>query len=346
MKAGRAKLTSFVRLLKEASVKCGVGLFSFSNRFTMKKIKNTAWNLLLVLIFGYCVIYSLPGCGDKPVTPTIVEKPKPRIIPDSEFCASIAPKFATSRAVGAKGRYWINGQTIKINLIGGTAQQRAYFTNAVLEWQKHINLNVSYVTTGVSDVRVSFNSGSGSWSHCGTDAKSVPQSEPTINIAWNGSPVNLHELAHMWGGQHEQASPNSDIQWNKPVVYAALGGSPNFWSKQTVDWNVFRKLTPSEADATAYDPNSILQYSVPASWVYNYPNGIPGGDKLSALDIEFWSKKYPKAAPPPPPPTTYTVTQAQRNNLKRITGKVVAANNAAKVASDSLKIITDQLFGQ
>lgn len=309
---------------------------------------------ILVLAVLICAI-ALPllKCvgGDKPTAPTPVVydtvKPTVRVVPDSEFCKSIAPYFAQSRAVGVRGKYWDNGATLKIKLMGGTEQQRAYFTNAVLEWQKYINLNVSYVTTGNADIRVSFVSGSGSWSYCGTEAKSVPQNQATLNLGWLGSDVAAHEFAHAIGGAHEQSSPNSDIDWNKPVVYAALAAPPNGWSKETVDWNVFRKLTAAEAEATVYDPVSILQYSVPASWTYNYPNGIPGGKVLSAQDVAFWSAKYPKVAPPtpPPPPINYTVTPAQRSNLKRITNKAKAATDAAKVANDSLKIINDQIFG-
>lgn len=281
----------------------------------MKKFLDILWHGLLICLFGYFV-FCLFDCTDTSPVKSI-ESAKPQVVPDSHYCKTIAALPETKRAVGVRGKYWQNGQTLRIKLLGGTAQQRAYFINAMLEWQKHVNLNISYVTTGVSDIRVGFVSGSGSWSYCGTEAKSIPQDQPTINIGWSGSPVNLHEIAHMIGGLHEQSSPNSDIQWNKPVVYAALGGSPNFWDAATVDWNVFRKLTPAEAEATTYDPNSILQYSVPASWTYNYPNGIPGGDKLSPQDISFWSAKYPKPAPPPPAPTTVTIPKYQRDSIPK-----------------------------
>ncbi len=289
-------------------------MFLLSIIFETMKLK-----ILVFTVLVCAIALPLIKCvgGDKPTAnPTVADAPKPtlRIIPDSEYCASIADKFPSSRAAGVRGKYWTNGQTLRIKLMGGTATQRAYFTNAVLEWQKHINLNVSYVTTGTSDIRVSFNSGSGSWSYCGTEARSIPQDQATLNLGWAGSDVALHEIAHAIGGAHEQSSPNSDINWNKPVVYAALAKPPNGWSKETVDWNVFRKLTPAEAEATTYDPLSILQYSVPASWTFNYTNGIPGGDKLSAKDIEFWGAKYPKAVPPPP--TGVTISRQQADSIK------------------------------
>lgn len=286
-------------------------------------MKNTIFWAFIFSGFLSTLLIGEYGCKDKPtVAPPVVvsDSPKPpaRVVPDSEFCKTIAPYFAQSRAVGVRGKYWDNGTTLKIKFMGGTAQQRAYFTNAVLEWQKYINLNVSYVTTGSADIRVSFVSGSGSWSYCGKEAQGVPQNQATLNLGWLGSDVAAHEFTHAIGGAHEQSSPNSNIDWNKPVVYAALAAPPNGWSKETVDWNVFRKLTAAEAEATVYDPLSILQYSVPGSWTYNYPNGIPGGKVLSAQDIAFWSAKYPKVVPPPPP-VNVTITRAQADSIKTAT---------------------------
>jgi hypothetical protein len=158
-----------------------------------------------------------------------------------------------------------------------------------------------------------------------------------MNIGWSGLDVCLHEQGHALGMAHEQASPKSAICWNKPAVYAALGGPPNYWSKSTVDFNVFQTLTDTEAQSTAWDANSIMQYSIPAAWLCPPSTGILGGKALSDLDKSFMTTIYPGATPPPE--TGYTVTKAQRNNLKRITAKV-------KMASDSLEIISNQIFGQ
>jgi hypothetical protein len=235
-------------------------------------------------------------------------------IPNDHFCAAIAPVQKTSRAVTVNGRLWPNGSTLKIKLLGGTEQQRRYFTDAVLEWKKVVNLEFSYVTTGNADLRVSFVAGSGSWSYIGTDAKGIQQAQATINIGWLGSDVCLHEFGHALGMAHEQASPNSTICWNKEAVYAALGGPPNNWSRETVDFNVFRKMTAQEASATVFDPLSIMQYSVPASWLCPPSNGIPGGKVLSALDKRFMGEKYPK---PPNPNTTVCLKPYQRDSIAK-----------------------------
>lgn len=236
-------------------------------------------------------------------------------IPDDHFCATIAPMGKTNRAVTMRGRLWDNGATLKIKLLGGNSQQRRYFTDAVLEWEKVVNLKFSYVTTGNADLRVSFVSGSGSWSYVGKDAQGVPQTQATINIGWLGSDVCLHEFGHALGMAHEQASPNSTICWNKEAVYTALGGPPNNWSRETVDWNVFRKLTTQEAEATVFDPASIMQYSVPASWLCPPSSGIPGGKALSALDRQHMSEKYPR--PPNPAGGNVVITIEKAKELIR-----------------------------
>ena len=266
--------------------------------------------IIFTLIFAV-VSLLLWRCTGSPTPPqTQIEQAPAKLspVPDSQFCAAIAPIEKTGRAVTVNGRLWPNGSVLKVKLLGGTAQQRRYFTDAFIEWEKVVNLTVSYVTTGNADIRCSFVSGQGSWSYIGTDAKGIPQTQATINIGWLGSDVCLHEIGHALGMAHEQSSPKSTICWDKEAVYKALGGPPNNWSRATVDWNVFRKMTENEASASVFDPLSIMQYSVPASWLCQPSSGIPGGKVLSPIDKSFMASKYPKPIQPPPPPITKTVS--------------------------------------
>jgi hypothetical protein len=226
-------------------------------------------------------------------------KQQTRTVPDSEFCKTISIPEKTSRAVGVRGKFWTVGQTLKIGFIGGTAAQRKYATDGWTEWAKYVNLKFTYPAKGPYDIRIAFNSGDGAWSYIGLDCKTVSASQPTMNIGWSGLDVCLHEEGHALGMAHEQASPKSAICWNKPAVYAALGGPPNYWNKPTVDFNVFQTLTDAEAQATAWDANSIMQYSIPASWLCAPSTGIPGGKVLSDLDKSFMTTIYPGLAPPP-----------------------------------------------
>lgn len=271
--------------------------------------------LLLVIVQAACNNSS--SHPEKVSQSVPVPDAQARIIPDSEFCATIADRAPQRRAVGLKGKYWAPGQEIRIGFIGGSASRRKYVTDAFAQWSEVVNLKFTTPAQGPYEIMVAFASGAGSWSYVGTDCRGIAQSEPTMNIGWAGIDVALHEIGHALGMAHEQASPNQNLCWNKDVVYASLGAAPNYWDKATVDYNVFRKLSAAEAEATAWDPNSIMQYSIPATWLCPPAIGIPGGKALSDLDKQFMAAKYPKAAPPPVPPAAKTVTlpAAQRDSI-------------------------------
>lgn len=228
-----------------------------------------------------------------------VAQAKQDTVPADHFCKTIAIPGTTARATGMRGKYWTNGQTVRVGFIGGTQAKKQFVYDGLSAWAKVVNLNFTYPSAGPYDLRVAFVAGSGSWSYVGTDCKAVAQNQPTTNLGWDGLDVALHELGHWLGMAHEQSSPNSTICWNKEKVYQDLGGPPNYWSKATVDYNVFRKLTELEAEATTFDPLSIMQYSVPGTWTCD-GKGIPGGKTISALDATFMALKYPKPNQPPP----------------------------------------------
>jgi len=267
-------------------------------------------NTLLLLAFAALSFFAHSCDRDKkpPPTPPVTSV----VVPDSQYCHTIAPIQKTDRAVAMTGKLWPNGKAFKVRFIGSaTSQQRAFFTNAINEWAKVVNLEFVYISTGESDLRISFVTGSGSWSYIGTDAAKIPQNQATMNIGWLGEDVCLHEIGHAIGMGHEQGSPNSTICWNTAVVYAALGGPPNNWTKAMVDYNVFRKLTPVEATATRFDPLSIMQYSIPGGWLCPPSIGIAGGKVLSELDKSFMAEKYPR----PPSPTGVTITREKAKDL-------------------------------
>jgi hypothetical protein len=118
---------------------------------------------------------------------------------------------------------------------------------------------------GDSDIRISFTPGIGSWSYIGTVAKSISQSDPTMNFGWFDDETSdeefsrtiIHEFGHAIGCIHEQASPVVDIPWNKPAVYEYYLKNDG-WDKAKVDANVFAKAVQADTLNSRFDNTSIM----------------------------------------------------------------------------------------
>ena len=187
----------------------------------------------------------------------------------------------------------------------------------------------------VADVRVGFDHPDGGYfSLVGTqcrDRELVMPGEPSMNLesfdrllptAWKS--VVLHEFGHAIGFLHEHQHPvvpcdfrmendkgyvetkNSlgkftpDTQGRRPGVYTQLGGAPNRWSREQVDFNIQRlKLDSSMFIASDFDRNSIMKYDLP-DWMFidglnsdcftGRWNGV-----LSNLDKATMAKAYPQS---------------------------------------------------
>jgi hypothetical protein len=147
----------------------------------------------------------------------------------------------------------------------------------------------------------------GAWSYIGTDSLNIPADQPTMNFGWLDEGVILHEFGHMLGMIHEHQNPrNNPIQWNKPVVNAALSGSPNFWDQATIDHNMYAQYDVSQINGSSLDPQSVMLYSFPATWTVNGFHTDPN-DTLSAVDKEFAKRVYPTAAGPAAGPVELSV---------------------------------------
>ena len=239
-------------------------------------------------------------------------------------------EYHKMQAAFLKGYEWDQNATIKIGFLQQTytddsgqnidpnySTYRANFVKTVVD--NHIaplvNLRFKWgVDPSEADVRISFTKGPNgspgpSYSYIGaqsTDTR-IPKDNPTMNLGWldddqdYDSPdyagtgiVILHEFGHMLGMIHEHSRADSNLQWNKPLIYKALGGPPNNWSHQTVDEQVFDTVPVDSFNGSVYDKTSVMHYIFPESWFLVDPH-LPEVTQLSPLDVKWISKTYPSS---------------------------------------------------
>ena len=201
------------------------------------------------------------------------------------------------RAIAPKGKAWINGSTLRVRFIGGSAAERAKAREQAGWWAEVANLRFDFGDASSADIRITFDPDDGAWSYIGTDCKDIPLNEPTMNLGFLDGGTAAHEFGHAIGLAHEHQSPLNGIEWNEEIVLRELAGSPNFWDADTTRHNVLEKYKAEQINGTTFDPESIMLYFFPKEWT---TNGVETreNDVLSRLDKQFiaGAKMYPKTA--------------------------------------------------
>ncbi|WP_405218418.1 M12 family metallopeptidase [Agrococcus sp. Ld7] len=230
-----------------------------------------------------------------------------RVMPMSEVVAGFGggavalalPGTLTARAVFWTVKLWDNGRTLRVRFLDGDPAVQAKVESIAHEWESEANLKLKFVSSGASEIRVSFAEKGFSWSTVGTDALTVPASAATMNYGWLEPNTSLreyqrvvrHEFGHALGMIHEHQNPAASIPWDKPAVYAHY--AQQGWSKADVDWNLFHVFDEATTNHSQFDSTSIMQYAVPDSLtVGSY--AIGWNTTLSALDKEYMSRQYPQ----------------------------------------------------
>lgn len=201
------------------------------------------------------------------------------------------------RAIAPIGKSWMNGSTLRVRFMGGTSAQRTRVQEQAGWWTAHANLAFQFNSAPNAEIRISFDASDGAWSYVGTDARSIPFDDATMNLGFMDGGTTAHEFGHAIGLAHEHQNPAGGIEWNEAVVIRELGRAPNFWDEETARHNVLRKYSIDQINGTQFDPESIMLYFFPAEWTLN---GIAtqANEVLSDMDKQFvaGARMYPRTA--------------------------------------------------
>ena len=217
------------------------------------------------------------------------------------------------RAITPIGKTWMNGSRLQVRFIGGTPAQKNTVREQAGWWTQHANLTFDFNDAPGADIRISFDPAIGAWSYVGTDCRSIPFNQATMNLGFMDGGTTAHEFGHAIGLAHEHQNPAGGIQWNEAVVIRELAGAPNFWDEAKARHNVLRKYSADQVNGTKFDPDSIMLYFFPAEWTVN-GIGTKANEVLSDIDKAFaaGAKMYPKTGPTVDTPTELVVSATRR----------------------------------
>jgi hypothetical protein len=238
-----------------------------------------------------------------------------RVLPRDlmRFQPVVRRRDGITRAISPIGKTWMNGTTLRVRFIDGTAGEKATAREQAGWWAEVANLKFDFTNANDAEIRITFDPNDGAWSYVGTDCRDIPLNEATMNLGFLDGGTAAHEFGHAIGLAHEHQNPAGGIQWNEEVVIREAAKSPNFWDEETTRHNILRKYSANQINGTAFDPDSIMLYFFPSSWTLN-GIGTKANDVLSQIDKGFvaGAKMYPKAGT-----TASDATELKVNAQKR-----------------------------
>lgn len=197
-------------------------------------------------------------------------------------------------------KLWPNGSTLRVRFMGGTPAQQQLAMQQARWWSEQANIHFVQSDAGDAEIRVTFDPSDGAWSYLGTDCRSIPSNQPTMNLGFQDGGTSGHEFGHALGLGHEHQNPSGGLRWNEPEVIRDLSGPPNNWTVEQIRHNVIRKYSNDVVRGTEFDPQSIMLYAFPSRWTTNGV-GTFENETLSQTDRSFIASVYPKPLAPAPP---------------------------------------------
>lgn len=220
---------------------------------------------------------------------------------ESEIRQKQLGSFDTTKSRGVADNFflWNVGDSVYVQFLNGsTALQRQVMQYAKL-WEAHANI-VFVWTKGTGNVRVKFNAVGENNSAIGIVSNSIDLEEPSMNLDSTYLTKNatyfrtavIHEFGHAIGFLHEHSNPKINVQWNRQAIYD-FHAKNSGWSKEQVDWNIFKVHDMRYTNGLDYDAKSIMHYPIEA---WETLNGYSQGwnNEISAGDIKMAELLYPK----------------------------------------------------
>lgn len=213
-----------------------------------------------------------------------------------------APTFDPDEPLkGATNTKWLwpNGAEITVTFVEGDPAVHKRIEAIAHEWSQYANITFKFGKNPRADIRIAFDPKGGSWSYHGVQSNGFFLfNRPSMNYGWltpttpeqEYRRVVLHEFGHALGLIHEHLSPNAQIPWDLPKLYAYYKRT-NGWSEQQTRDQVVNRIKVDRA--TNFDKDSIMLYHFPAELTTN-GTSTPWNTELSETDKRFIAQLYPK----------------------------------------------------
>ncbi|UYY57086.1 M12 family metallopeptidase [Sphingomonas sp. S2-65] len=241
-----------------------------------------------------------------------------RVISDApeQTLSELARTGSVERGIIVGAKRWDVGVPISVCFFGGSRELRRHIVEVASIWERQgalvsfdfgdrIDPNLCR-SNRVYDIRIGYTQ-PGYWSMIGQDSLvHVGQLEESMNFQrFDISPptetefqrVVLHEFGHALGfyHEHQQQDEGCEGELNWPAVYQYLGGPPNNWSQETIDFNLRSSRYMTGDIKTDFNVKSIMLYTFPIDF---YRDGArnrcysPGNTALSPGDTQLLRMAY------------------------------------------------------